>query len=117
MQKQNYSTCPREVYVDIEKACRDCGRPFLFFAQEQKYWFEELGFYVDADCVKCVECRKTEQRLKHLVREYEALINEKVRDSAGDERLSEVTQALFTMGYIRRPNKGAEGDAPTPVGK
>ncbi|GJM07834.1 MAG: hypothetical protein DHS20C11_01100 [Lysobacteraceae bacterium] len=41
--KQNYSIFPRKVYVDIEKACRECGRHFLFYALEQRYWFEELG--------------------------------------------------------------------------
>ena len=43
IEKQNYAIFPRGVYVDIEKQCERCKRPFLFFALEQKYWFETLG--------------------------------------------------------------------------
>ena len=31
---------------------------FCIFAQEQKYWYEDLGLYVDADCINCFACRK-----------------------------------------------------------
>lgn len=54
--RQNYTLYPRRYYVDMLRDCRDCGRPFIFFAQEQQHWFEVLRFYVDADCVRCSEC-------------------------------------------------------------
>jgi len=62
--RQNHSVFPRKYYVDIQKTCRDCKRPFIFFALEQKYWYETLGFYVDSDCVRCPECRKNDQHAK-----------------------------------------------------
>ena len=49
--KQNYSLYPRKCYVDILRTCLTCHRPFIFFAREQRYWYETLGFYVDANCV------------------------------------------------------------------
>ena len=47
---------------------------FCFFAQEQKYWFEELRFYVDVTCVKCIECRKKDQAIKRRMHLYEVLV-------------------------------------------
>ena len=59
--KCHCSAIPVYVYFDILKKCVDCGRHFLFYAREQKHWYEELGFAIDADCVRCVECRKERQ--------------------------------------------------------
>ncbi len=36
--RQHYVAIPRACYVDILRPCRSCGRPFIFFAREQKYW-------------------------------------------------------------------------------
>jgi len=65
--RQNYSVVPLEYYVDILKECRNCKRQFIFFALEQKYWYEELRFWIDADCVRCPKCRK--QKRTHPRRE------------------------------------------------
>jgi len=102
---QNYSICPRKLYVDIEKSCRQCKRPFLFFAMEQKYWYEDLHFYVDADCVKCVECRKKEQSIKFLMIEYENLLKNNDRTNEQTKRLKQVALKLFQVGYITNENK------------
>jgi hypothetical protein len=72
--KQNYSVFPRTFYVDIEKQCRQCRRWFLFYALEQRFWYETLGFYVDADCVRCPDCRKDAQRLKQQMLGYQHLL-------------------------------------------
>ncbi len=45
-------------YLDCSCNCTSCKRPFIFFAAEQKYWFETLGFHADARAVRCAECRK-----------------------------------------------------------
>ena len=79
IEKQNYSLYPQKIYVDIEKQCIQCNRWFIFYAQEQKYWYETLGFYIDADCVKCVECRKKEQEIRNLMHTYEDLIKKQKR--------------------------------------
>ncbi|GJM07835.1 MAG: hypothetical protein DHS20C11_01110 [Lysobacteraceae bacterium] len=64
-----------------------------------------LGFYVDADCVKCVECRKAEQQVKLLMLEYEALLKLDKRDGQESARLKEVAEELFRVGYIKNPDK------------
>lgn len=102
---QNYSIYPIKIYVDIEKICRDCGRWFLFFAQEQKYWFESLKFYVDADCVKCIECRRKEQNVNNMMQDYEKLIKTESRTSEETSKLKYIALELFQLGYIKDKRK------------
>ncbi len=59
--RQHRQDFPMPWYVDILKTCRDCGRRFIFFAEEQRYWYEQLHFKLDADCVRCPVCRKDDQ--------------------------------------------------------
>jgi hypothetical protein len=49
--RQRFSVTPRTYDVDMLKRCRGCRRSFIFFAREQKHWYETLGFSIDADCV------------------------------------------------------------------
>ena len=56
--RQHPATVHVTHYYDVKRVCRDCKRQFLFFAEEQKYWYEELGFRLEADCVRCCDCRK-----------------------------------------------------------
>lgn len=60
-------------YFDARRACRKCGRPFLFFAEEQKHWYEDLVFPLEADCLDCPPCRKEEHRLRAARQKYDAL--------------------------------------------
>lgn len=57
IEKQNYGYHPRRVYVDIAKRCQSCDSLFIFYAKEQQFWYEKLGFYVDSDCHHCTSCR------------------------------------------------------------
>lgn len=74
--RQRPATIPPTHYFDRLRHCRDCGLAFLFHAREQQHWYEELGFGLDADCVRCVPCRKQQQRLARLRRRYESLLRE-----------------------------------------
>lgn len=44
LDKQVAATVPVTHYYDVERQCRDCNQMFIFFAAEQKYWYEELQF-------------------------------------------------------------------------
>lgn len=68
--RQNFTVLPRGYYVDILKRCRTCHRPFIFFAREQQHWYEVLGFYIDADCVHCPECQRSNQELRRRFRRF-----------------------------------------------
>ncbi|MCA9195794.1 MAG: zinc-ribbon domain-containing protein [Planctomycetales bacterium] len=73
--KQTRATIPVTHYFDLERRCRDCKRQFIFFAEEQKHWYEELGFGLESDCVRCTECRKKQQGVGRLRERYESLFH------------------------------------------
>ncbi len=91
--KQNYTVSPRLYYVDMKKTCRDCGRYFIFFAEEQRHWYEDLGFFIDADCVRCPECRMADRTLRRRFKRYSQ--NIKKGDLDDDSLATLVGDAVF----------------------
>lgn len=72
---QTRATVPVTHYFDLERRCRDCKRQFIFFAEEQRHWYEELGFGLESDCIRCTECRKKQQGVARLRERYESLFH------------------------------------------
>ena len=71
--KQTPATFPVTHYLDLSVLCRDCARRFYFFAIEQKHWYEELGFPLDAVAVRCPPCRAERRELAALRDRYAEL--------------------------------------------
>jgi hypothetical protein len=99
--RQGRATLHVTHYYDARRVCRRCARPFLFFAEEQKHWYEELGFPLEADCLECPPCRKDAHRLGSLSRRYEILLRQEARTSDETLELVEcgltlVESAVFT---------------------
>jgi len=105
VQKQNFSCIPRGWYVDILKNCRDCRRQFIFYAAEQQYWYEELGFTIDADCVRCPVCRKADQTLRRRFQRYSSAIGR--NDLTDEEFVTLVRDAVFVWdnGLLKKRDK------------
>jgi hypothetical protein len=103
--KQNYSISPRKYYVDTKKTCRDCGKYFIFFAEEQRYWYEELGFYVDADCVRCTECRHAVRRLRFRLSRYSCNITDNQLDDESLAVLVDDATFLWEQGILKDKEK------------
>ncbi|MEM9783848.1 MAG: zinc-ribbon domain containing protein [Pseudomonadota bacterium] len=101
--RQNYGFSPRRCYVDIAERCRSCGREFLWFALEQKHWFEELGFFIDAQCHHCQDCRHISHKLRERRQAYDALIAKADKTTAEWERLERLGKALWDAGAITKP--------------
>ena len=99
--RQNFTVLPRSYYVDILKQCRTCNRPFIFFAREQQHWYEELGFTIDADCVRCVECRKSDQHLRRRLIRYSKAVSRTDLDDKEFATLIEDAVFLFDVGVLR----------------
>jgi len=99
---QLYTIYPRPYYVDMLKSCNDCSRAFIFYAREQRYWYETLGFYIDADCVRCVECRRKQHAVKrHMVRYTEL----QARDSLSRKEMMHFVDDcifLFQEGKLKK---------------
>lgn len=72
--KQRASDKPRLYYVDILRRCRTCQRPFIFFAEEQRFWFEALKLPVDADCPLCPVCRSASRMVNSRLGRYGRLL-------------------------------------------
>ena len=99
--KQNYSLYPRAYYVDTLKECGTCGRPFIFFAKEQRFWFETLRFYVDANCALCPVCRRNSQDLRRRLRRYSDLFTKKTLTQKDLISLVDDGGVLLASGVLR----------------
>lgn len=105
--RQSPATMPVTHYFDIERRCRDCGRWFLFYACEQKHWYEELGFSLDSDCVRCVPCRKERQGDEARRARYVELCGQEERSVEdevwmADYRLAQVAAGAFSPAQLER---------------
>ncbi len=116
---QNFTTFPRNVYVDIQKTCRVCMRPFIFFAREQQFWYEVLKLYIDVDCVYCTDCRKNIRQTKHHREIFSAGIAEPPNDVRKLVELLESGIYLWETGELknehtlRRLKNLAHSEVPT----
>ena len=100
--RQNSPTVPVTHYYDVERVCRNCTRPFIFFAEEQKHWYEVLRFRLDVDCVLCPPCRKREQVLAKNRADYERLLKAKDRDWKSNMQLAKCALTLVGSGIFNR---------------
>lgn len=102
--RQSYTLYPVTFYYDEKRICLDCHRPFIFFAQEQKHWYETLNFSVDAWCVRCINCRKAAQWIAGKRKKYETLL--KKEDRSADETIDLIScwlhlveEGVFTLKH------------------
>ena len=95
LDRQAPSPVPVLYYFDLDRICVDCRRPFIFYAEEQKYWYESLGFTLDSDCVRCVPCRKRLQTMALTRQRYEQLFHVPDRCPAENLEMAECCLALI----------------------
>ncbi|WP_040554686.1 zinc-ribbon domain-containing protein [Rheinheimera sp. A13L] len=103
--KQYFAIYPRSIYVDIEEQCELCGRLFLFYALEQKYWFEKLQFWIDAHCTRCITCRQKNQNVRKMQKCYQELMKKVIKTERETTQLKAVTLELYQLGYIKDTGK------------
>jgi putative zinc ribbon protein len=100
-EEQNYAVFPRRYYVDVLRTCGSCARHFIFFAKEQRYWFETLKFFVDADCVLCPDCRRESRSIQRRLRRYSDLMKRETRAEDELQVLVDDATYLFERGVLR----------------
>jgi len=66
----SYSLAP-EFYYDAEFECVDCAKKEIWTAENQKYWFEELGKTINSRAIRCQICRahivaSKEEQQRHM---------------------------------------------------
>lgn len=96
--KQNFCLeTPYYFYVDKRNTCIQCRQEFLFSAQEQKYWYESLGFSQNSLAVRCKVCRRqrrSEASIRHQVSVAKAAARAEPRNPTAHV---EVARTLFTL--------------------
>jgi hypothetical protein len=95
--KQNYTVVPRHWYIDAWFRCKQCSCEFCWTALEQKYWFEDLFFWIDSCPTLCKECRADVREIKRLRQLYDAKITRTKLRSASIEEKQEVIDIINTM--------------------
>ena len=95
-EEQNCSICPRYWYVDAAFRCSRCGAEFVFSAAEQRMWYEEYRFWVDALPKHCPDCRRELRQLKTTRKKYDRSVASILAegDLASKKRLVRVIDAL-----------------------
>ncbi|MFK7819437.1 MAG: zinc-ribbon domain containing protein [Planctomycetaceae bacterium] len=81
-------------YFDIQRQCIGCRKLFLFYAEEQKYWYEVLQFALEATAKHCVVCRKRSQQAAWSAKRYKTLSHVKPRSFAEDLEMAECALKL-----------------------
>jgi hypothetical protein len=51
-------------YADQPFFCKDCGRMEIWTAEQQRWWYEEMGGPVETTAVRCRACRIRERERK-----------------------------------------------------
>ncbi len=100
LSRQTPATIPVTHYFDLERICLDCKKPFIFFAAEQKHWYEELGFGLESDCVRCVECRKRQQGISRQRERYETLFHVESRTEEQTLQMADACLSLIKSGIF-----------------
>lgn len=98
--RQPGATVPFTHYFDLKRKCRDCGRNFIFFADEQRHWYETLHFYLGADCVRCIDCRVIERDTKRLRERYEMILSQTERSDRDGFELAKTAMILIDRGVF-----------------
>jgi hypothetical protein len=108
--KQNCSICPRHWYIDAAFRCARCGEIFVFRSDEQRFWYEELGFWVDSRPRQCGTCRRELREVIALRQEYDRDVGTVLKAGASLEckkRLVNVID-LLNESDVKLPEKVLE---------
>lgn len=100
--RQPPSTLAPTHYFDVKRECRICHRPFIFFAEEQRHWYEALKFPLEADCRECPPCRKGQQAVARKRERYDELFHMEKRKDEENIEMAECCLALIEKETFSR---------------
>lgn len=77
--ENTYGAAPK-YYYDVVYSCLDCRKEVIWSAEEQKYWYEELGKNTKSKAVRCQICRCHIQAIKEEQKRHMAQLANRVKD-------------------------------------
>ena len=84
---QTYAWNPNLAYHDKNLVCRTCGVNFKFTKEEKEHWYEKLKFWIDAEPVNCLNCRRQIRLLKKENKTLSDILKKEEKEiSIGDFR-------------------------------
>ncbi|MEM7404254.1 MAG: zinc-ribbon domain containing protein [Pseudomonadota bacterium] len=97
--RQNCSVCPRYWYVPATFVCARCEQEFVFGVAEQRAWYEQYYFWVDAFPKHCQSCRRALRTRKALRQHYDHLVADALASTEVDikRRAIEIIDALYEL--------------------
>lgn len=98
--KQTITTMGVTHYFDELRTCQECDARFIFFAAEQKHWYEDLGFSLEANCIHCIHCRKKRQAIAQMRERYEQLFHVSSPSDAERLEIAECCLGLIEAGVF-----------------
>jgi hypothetical protein len=97
------------LYVDRLCRCVECFRPFVFYAVEQRYWVQALGFHPDSTATRCTECRRSVRKVKERRERIEDHLRD-LKDRPGPlttDVLSDKALTALTVDLLALADAGA----------
>ena len=99
--KQTFCDAPPYLaFYDTTYFCEDCGKEFVFGTSEQRYWYEELQFWVQSRPKQCKDCRKKRRVQVHANLAYQHALE--TLDISNPSSLLEVVRAATNAGYTEK---------------
>jgi Probable zinc-ribbon domain len=90
-------------YVDVLKTCETCHRHFVFFAREQRFWYETLRAHRHAEPRGCVPCRGAARARQARLLRWERASHASRLSVREMLALVDDAAALCEDGVLRRP--------------
>lgn len=91
---------PKYFYVDEDRTCVECDKPFVFEAGEQKFWYEDLQFNFASTAMRCVDCRRRVRSGKSLQHQLTRAVRQAKENPADPGALLALTEA--SLAYFDR---------------
>ena len=97
---------PIDAFWDQTRSCGTCGKDYIFSAEEQRFWYETLGFFVESVPIQCQECRRDRRARKRAQLTLQKLLP--LPTDANWRQLEEVARTAAAAGagnaleYLRR---------------
>ncbi len=103
---------PYFAYFDTTHRCESCGSSFVFSKEEQSFWYETRGFWVQSRPKQCAKCRAARRRRRSVSIQLQRAID--TLDNTDPLQLATVAHLLLESGseskaivYLRRAKNRA----------